>query len=104
MRRLKAPGLPLILALFASAGYAGAANATVLIKTFQFAICVTGAKHPDGCKNAGADAHVVVSDDAMDQLDGKIGQGATITAVAPKGAAPAEGQGRRRRRQGEDAQ
>lgn len=75
------------------------ANAGVLITTFRFKLCVTGAKHPDGCKDVGADAHVVVSDDTMDVLDGEIGQGATITQIPPKGSLPASaGQERRRKR------
>ena len=85
-------------ALLALAGHPCPANATVIIKTFQFAICVTGAKHPDGCKNVAADAHVVVSDDAMQGLDAKIGQGATIVAVPETGAAsPSSGQSHRHR-------
>ena len=100
MRRMKiARSLPMA-ALVALAGFPCAANATVVIKTFQFAICVTGAKHPDACKNVDADAHVVVSDETMEDLDGRIGQGATIEAVPPKGAvSPSSGQTRRHRRQ-----
>lgn len=100
MRRVKiANSLP-IVALLALAAYPGSADATVIIKTFRFAICVTGAKQPDGCKSVGADAHVVVSDQAMEGLDGMIGQGATITAVPDKGAAPpSSGENRRRRHQ-----
>jgi hypothetical protein len=30
-------------------GPSGGAGAAVLIKTFQFGVCVTGAKHPDAC-------------------------------------------------------
>jgi hypothetical protein len=87
-------------ALFALAGFPWAANATVVIKTFQFAICVAGAKHPDACKNVDADAHVVVSDETMEDLDGRIGQGATIEAVPGKGAeSPSSGHERRHRRQ-----
>jgi len=94
-----ASSLP-IVALLALAGYPSSANATVIIKTFRFAICVTGAKHPDDCKNVGADARVVVSDDAMQGLDGMIGQGATIMAVPDKNAAlPSSGQSRRHRHQ-----
>jgi hypothetical protein len=85
MRKAAALGLGLIVTGLGPSGVAGAA---VLIKTFQFAICVTGAKHPDACKNSGADASVVVSDEAMEGLDGKIGQGASIVALAPKGAIP----------------
>ena len=55
-----------LAASFAVFGWPGAANAAVLIKTFHVAICVTGEKHPDGCKNVAADGHVVVSDDAME--------------------------------------
>ena len=100
MRRLKIAISAPIATLFALAGYPCSANATVIIKTFQFAICVTGAKHPDACKNVGADAHVVVSDDAMEGLDAKIGQGATIMAVPDKDAASSSsGQDRRHRRQ-----
>ena len=61
------------------------ACATVVIKTFRLSICVTGEKHPDGCKSAHADAHLVVSDDQMEDLDGEIGQGATIMAPSSSG-------------------
>src|SRR5271165_2921216 len=61
------------------------ANATVIIKTFQFSICVTGTKHPDACKNVDADAQVVVSDEKMESLDSKIGQAASIMAAPSKG-------------------
>jgi hypothetical protein len=71
---------------FALVGYSPSASATVIIKTFQFSICVTGAKNPDACKNVGADAHVVVSDEKMESLDSKIGQAASIMAVSGKGA------------------
>lgn len=100
MRRLKIAISAPIVTLFALSGCPCSANATVIIKTFQFAICVTGAKHPDACKNVSADAHVVVSDDAMEGLDAKIGQGATIMAVPDKdaGSSPS-GQDRRHRRQ-----
>jgi hypothetical protein len=77
--------LPLIVG-FALAGYASSASATVIIKTFQFSICVAGAKNPDACKNADADAHSVVSDDKMESLDSKIGQAASIMALPGKGA------------------
>jgi hypothetical protein len=76
----------------------GAAEARVLISSFRFKVCVTGAKHPDGCKDVSADARVTVSDEAMDALDGEIGQGATITAIPDKGMAPASGAPERRRR------
>jgi hypothetical protein len=84
--------------LLALAACPRAADAAVIIKTFQFAICVTGAKHPDGCKNVAADAQVVVSDEAVRGLEGKIGQGATIMAVPDKDAAsPSSTETRRRR-------
>jgi hypothetical protein len=38
-------------------------------QTCQFAIWVAGAKRPDACENSGADASVVVSDEAMEGLD-----------------------------------
>jgi hypothetical protein len=86
MRRHKiAISLPFILG-FALAGHSSSAEATVIIKTFQFSIYVTGMKSPDACKNAGADAHVVVSDDKMESLDATIGQAASILAVPGKGA------------------
>jgi hypothetical protein len=98
MRRLTLLGLS-ISALIALATRPGPANATVIIKSFQSKICVTGAKHPDGCKNVDADAHVVVSDDAMDRFDGEIGQGATIEAVPDKNAVPSSGVKKLRRHQ-----
>jgi hypothetical protein len=75
-----------------------AGDARVLISSFRFKVCVTGAKHPDGCKDVSADARVTVSDEVMDVLDGEIGQGATITAIPDKGMAPASGAPERRRR------
>jgi hypothetical protein len=84
--------------LIALAASPNAANARVLISSFRFKICVTGAKHPDGCKDVSADARVTVSDDVMDALDGEIGQGATIAAIPDKGMAPAPGGQERRRR------
>jgi hypothetical protein len=76
--------LPCMVGL-ALAGYSSSANATAIIKTFQFSVCVTGMKSPDACKNAGADAHVVVSDEKMESLDSKIGEAASIVAVSGKG-------------------
>ncbi len=100
MRTVKTANCLPIMALLALAAYPGPADATVIIKTFRFAICVTGAKQPDGCKSVAADAHVVVSDQAMEGLDGMIGQGATIMAVPDKGAAsPPSGDTHRRRHQ-----
>jgi hypothetical protein len=76
----------------------GAASARVLISSFRFKVCVTGAKHPDGCNDVSADARVTVSDEVMDALDGQIGQGATITAIPDKGMGPVPGAPERRRR------
>ncbi|WP_158819047.1 hypothetical protein [Methylocapsa sp. S129] len=78
----------LTLASVALVGDPQAAHATVIIKSFQFKICITGAKHPDGCKNVDADARVVVSDDAMERFDSEIGLGASIEAVPDRNAAP----------------
>ena len=95
----------LLAASFALAGYPCSADATVIIKTFDFSICVTGTKHPDACKNAGADAHVVVSDDAMESLDRRIGQAASIMALPGKNAVAPSGQDRHQhRRQNQDSQ
>ena len=91
-RRKFVRSLPLVVT-FALTGCPCLANATVIIKTFQFSICVTGAKHPDGCKNVDADAHGVVSDEKMENLDSKIGQAASIMAAPGKGAAPSPGGG-----------
>lgn len=96
MRRAEIVAGAALLAVIASGGVACAA---VMINSFQVRICVTGAKHPDGCKNAGADAHVVVSDATMDKFDGAVGQGATIAAVPEKGAVPSGDAPTRRRRQ-----
>lgn len=68
MRRHKIATSLSIMVCIALAGYSSPANATVIIKTFQFSICVTGMKSPDACKNAGADAHVVVSDEKMENI------------------------------------
>ena len=91
MRNPSRAGWALVVASAGLSGVPAASNAAVLIKTFQFAVCVTGAKHPDACKGSGADASVVVSDEAMDGLEGKIGQGATIVELPPKGMAPKSG-------------
>jgi len=99
MRRTKIESAICVMALLAQIGFPGGANATVIIKTFHVAICVTGAKHPDACKKVLADGRVVVSDDAMEWLDGKIGEGATIEAVGDKAAAPSGGQGHRHHHQ-----
>jgi hypothetical protein len=47
---------------------------------------------------------VVVSDDGMEWLDGKIGQGATIESAAQKAAAPTSGGGHRHRHQDDSPQ
>ena len=104
MRRMKIEIAICIVALLAQLGFPGGADATVIIKTFHVAICVTGAKHPDACAKVPADGRVVVSDDAMEWLDGKIGQGATIEAVTQKAAAPSGGQGHRHRHQDDSQQ
>ena len=91
MRRMKIEGALSVVALLALVGFPGGADATVIIKTFQVAICVTGEKHPDACKKVPADGRVVVSDEAMEWLDGKIGEGATIEAVTNKPATPSSG-------------
>jgi len=82
------------LAVLAFAALADAANAAVIIKTIRVTICITDTKHPDACKNVAADGHVVVSEDAMEGLEGELGQGATIMEVAGKGAAPSGAQER----------
>ncbi len=63
-------------------------SAAVIIKTVRCAICVTDTKHPDACKHISADGSVVVSEDALQSLEGETGQGATImpatTAATPE--------------------
>jgi hypothetical protein len=98
MRRTGIAGALCLAAAFAAFGWPGGANAAVIIKTFHVTICVTGEKHPDGCKNVAADGRVVVSDDAMEWLDGKTGEAATIEAVGAK-ATSSSGQAHRRHRQ-----
>jgi hypothetical protein len=88
MRRLTLLGSAFALAAVALAGDPQAAHAAVIIKSFQFKICITGAKHPDGCKNVDADARVVVSDDAMERFDGAVGQGASIEPAPVRNAIP----------------
>jgi hypothetical protein len=75
------------LAALAVFVFAAPANAAVIIKTIRVAICVTDAKHPDACKNVAADGRLVVSEDALESLEGELGQGATIMEAAGKGAA-----------------
>ena len=87
------------LALAASPHPAGA---TAIIKTFHISICVTGDKHADGCKNARADARLVVPDDQMDELDAEIGQGASIMALPSSGGAPSPPEHRRPRLQNDE--
>jgi hypothetical protein len=97
-------GLVSVLAILAFVAFPHSAGATVIIKTFRFSICVTGEKHPDGCKKAHADAHLVVPDNQMEDLDGEVGQGATIMAPSTSGvAAPSEPGRRGRRHQNEAA-
>ena len=97
MSKWRIAGLFSAIAIFAFVGLPQSARATVIIKTFRFSICVTGEKHPDGCKNAHADAHLVVPDDQMEDLDGEVGQGATIMAPSRPGQ-PAPGQSMQRGR------
>jgi hypothetical protein len=104
MRTMKIEGVLSVMALLALVGFPGGANATVIIKTFHVAICVTGEKHPEACKKVTADGRVVVSDEAMEWLDGKIGEGATIESVTNKAAAPSSGGGQGHRRHHEDTQ
>ena len=104
MRRMKIESAICVVALLAQLGFTGGANATVVIKTFHVAICVTGEKTPDACKKVPADGRVVVSDDAMEWLDGKIGQGATIESATQKAAAPSGGQGHRHHHQDDSQQ
>jgi hypothetical protein len=88
MRRRKfANSLPIVVTL-ALAGYPCSAGAAVIIKTFQVSICVTGPKHPDVCKNAGANAQFVVSEDQMESLESQVGQAASIMAFPAKGGSP----------------
>jgi len=86
-----------VLYLLASPGGVTDASAAVLIRSFQFSVCVTDTKHPDGCKSASADVTVVVSEEKMETLKEEVGQGASIEMVLPKGyALPAATQTRRR--------
>ena len=78
-------GLLFAITLLAFVASPHSASATVIIKTFHFSICVTGEKHPDGCKNAHADAHLVVPDSEMEGLDREIGQAASIMALPGSG-------------------
>jgi hypothetical protein len=106
MRRHRfASSLP-ILATLALAGFLCSADAAVLIKTFQVSICVTGTKHPDACKNPGADAQLVVSEDQMESLDRQVGQAASIMTFPPKGGSTPAGRQERRQhhRQDQDSQ
>jgi hypothetical protein len=91
MRTMRIEGVLSVMALLALVGFPSGANATVIIKTFHVAICVTGEKHPDACKKVPADGRLVGSEEAMEWLDGKIGEGATIEAVTNKPAAPSSG-------------
>jgi hypothetical protein len=103
MSKWRIAGLFSAIAIFAFVGLPQSARATVIIKTFRFSICVTGEKHPDGCKNAHADAHLVVPDDQMEDLDGEVGQGATIMAPPSGVTAPSEPGRRGRHHQNEGA-
>jgi hypothetical protein len=78
MRGAKAKLSLMAITLLASVAIIGSANAAVIIKTIRCAICVTDTTHPNACKNVPADGRVVVSEDAMQGLEGELGQGATI--------------------------
>ena len=104
MRRMKIESAICVMALPALLGFPAGADATVIIKTFHVAICVAGEKNPDACKKVPADGRVVVSDDAMEWLDGKVGQGATIESVTQKAVAPSSGGGHRHRHQDDSQQ
>jgi hypothetical protein len=88
MSKCRTAGPLSAIAILAFVASPHSADATVIIKTFRFSICVTGEKHPDGCKNAHADAHLVVPDSQMEDLDGEVGQGATIMAPSRPGESP----------------
>ena len=99
MRRVK---LEISLAALAALAFcAGPTNAAVIIKTVCCSICVTDTKHPDACKKISADGGVVVSEDALQGLEGELGQGATIMQ-AGAAASPGAQQRGRRHRQGQD--
>jgi hypothetical protein len=55
MSKCRTAGPLSAIAILAFVASPHSADATVIIKTFRFSICVTGEKHPDGCKNAHAD-------------------------------------------------
>jgi len=78
MRGAKAKLSLTVIALLASTAFISSADAAVIIKTIRCAICVTDTTHPNACKNVPADGRVVVSEDAMQGLEGELGQGATI--------------------------
>ena len=104
MSKWGSAGLLAAIAILAFVAFPQSGGATVIIKTFRFSICVTGEKHPDGCKNAHADAHLVVPDDQMEDLDGEVGQGATIMAPSRPGqSAPGQSMHRGRRHQNDAA-
>jgi hypothetical protein len=91
MSKCRIAGLLSVLAISAFVAFPHSAGATVIIKTFRFSICVTGEKHPDGCKKAHADAQLVVPDNQMEDLDGEVGQGASIMPPSSSGgSAPAQ--------------
>jgi hypothetical protein len=92
------------LAALSVVALVGSADAAVIIKTVRTAICVTDIKHPDACKNVPADGHVVVSEDAMEGLEGELGQGATIMEAASNRAVPSGAHERGHRHQSEPQQ
>ncbi len=54
MRERKLAISSAVVASLALAAVPRSARAVVIVKTFGFSICVTGKKHPDGCKSAGS--------------------------------------------------
>jgi hypothetical protein len=90
-----------VAAWFALIALAGSAQAAVFIKTNRVTICVTDTKHPDACKKTSADGSAVVSEDALESLQGELGQGASIME-ATAATRPQGGQGRHHRHSEDD--
>jgi hypothetical protein len=102
MRRPKTRLSSTVVALIASVACAGSVNAAVIIKTFRCTICVTDTRHPDACKNVEADGHAIVSEDALQGLEGELGQGATIMMATSRSAATPSGDQEHHRRRHSD--
>ncbi len=101
MRTTKARIGSAVVALAAFSALSDAAGAAVIIKSFRCTICVTDTKRPDDCKSIAADGKVVVSEEALQGLEGEIGQGATIMHAAAA-AAPAAHERHRHRHSDQD--